>query len=314
MNGNEFFTAMVIDGRYLLKEYKGRGSFGEVWLAEDTELCIDVAIKLYISLDQNGQYEFKNEFKVAYGLSHENLLTTQHYGVWNNHPYLIMKYCSNGSADDLVGNATESQIWRFIHDVANGLRYLHAQEPPIIHQDIKPGNILIDEDGSFLITDFGISRRMRSTMRKQSNSSLSGAVAYMGPERFSKEPMAVKASDIWSLGVSIYELATNDLPFMGQGGGMLNVGAEIPNLDATKWSNKLNDIMRRCLSKNTWDRPTAEELAEYSKLVLNGDKRTWSQWKGIDTIEIRPKTKQIIEAALLITCLIYFLICVFEPF
>ena len=136
----------------------------------------------------------------------------------------------------------------------------------------------------------------------------------MGPERFSKEPMAVKASDIWSLGVSIYELATNDLPFMGQGGGMLNVGAEIPNLDATKWSNKLNDIMRRCLSKNTWDRPTAEELAEYSKLVLNGDKRTWSQWKGIDTIEIRPKTKQIIEAALLITCLIYFLICVFEPF
>lgn len=291
MDSNEFFTAMVIDGRYLLKEYKGRGSFGEVWLAEDTELCIDVAIKLYISLDQNGQNEFKNEFKVAYGLSHENLLTTQHYGVWNNHPYLIMKYCSNGSADDIVGNATESQIWKFIHDVANGLRYLHAQEPPIIHQDIKPGNILIDDDGSFLITDFGISRRMRSTLRKQSNSALSGAVAYMGPERFSKEPMAVKASDIWSFGVSIYELATNDLPFMGQGGGMLNVGAEIPNLDTTKWSSSLNDVMRRCLSKNTWDRPTAEDLVEYSKLVLNGDKRTWSQWKGCDNPKPAPKPR-----------------------
>ena len=291
MDSNEFFTAMVIDGRYLLKEYKGRGSFGEVWLAEDTELCIDVAIKLYISLDQNGQNEFKNEFKVAYGLSHENLLTTQHYGVWNNHPYLIMKYCSNGSADDIVGNATESQIWKFIHDVANGLRYLHAQEPPIIHQDIKPGNILIDDEGSFLITDFGISRRMRSTLRKQSNSALSGAVAYMGPERFSKEPMAVKASDIWSFGVSIYELATNDLPFMGQGGGMLNVGAEIPNLDTTKWSSSLNDVMRRCLSKNTWDRPTAEDLVEYSKLVLNGDKRTWSQWKGCDNPKPAPKPR-----------------------
>lgn len=95
----------------------------------------------------------------------------------------------------------------------------------------------------------------------------------MGPERFSKEPIAVKASDIWSLGVSIYELTTNDLPFMGQGGGMLNVGAEIPNLDTAKWSSNLNDVMRRCLSKNTWDRPTAEELAEYSKLVMNGDKR-----------------------------------------
>lgn len=292
MDNNEFLTSMVIDGRYLLKEYKGRGSFGEVWLAEDTELFIDVAIKLYISLDQNGQNEFKNEFKVAYGLNHENLLTTQHYGVWNNHPYLIMKYCSKGSAEDLVGNATESQIWKFIHDVANGLKYLHAQEPPIIHQDIKPGNILIDEDGSFLITDFGISRRMRSTMRKQSNSVLSGAVAYMGPERFSKDPMAVKASDIWSLGVSIYELASNDLPFMGQGGGMLNVGAEIPDLDTTNWSANLNDVMRRCLSKNTWDRPTAEELVEYSMLVMNGDKRTWSQWLGGGKPNPAPKPRR----------------------
>ncbi len=292
MDSNEFLTSMVIDGRYLLKEYKGRGSFGEVWLAEDTELCIDVAIKLYISLDQNGQNEFKNEFKVAYGLSHENLLTTQHYGVWNNHPYLIMKYCSKGSAEDLVGNATESQIWKFIHDVANGLKYLHAQEPPIIHQDIKPGNILIDEDGSFLITDFGISRRMRSTMRKQSNSALSGAVAYMGPERFSKDPMAVKASDIWSLGVSIYELASNDLPFMGQGGAMLNVGAEIPDLDTTNWSANLNDVMRRCLSKNTWDRPTAEELVEYSKLVMKGDKRSWSQWIGGGKPNPAPKPRR----------------------
>lgn len=148
---------------------------------------------------------------------------------------------------------------------------------------------------------------MRSTMRKQSNNALSGAVAYMGPERFSKEPMAVKASDIWSLGVSIYELATNDLPFMGQGGGMLNVGAEIPDLDSTKWSSNLNEVMRRCLSKNTWDRPTAEELVEYSKLVMNGVKRTQPRLKHIDI-------RCIIYVAILITCLLYFLLIAFEPF
>lgn len=280
MYGPELKQGTTIAGRYTLKEYKGSGSFGEVWLAEDSELGIDVAIKLYISLDQKGQDEFKDEYKVAYGLSHENLLTAQYYSVWDHRPYLIMKYCSRGSAGNLGGAASEADIWKFIHDVANGLKYLHAQEPPIVHQDIKPENILIDEQGNYLITDFGISKKMRTTMRKQSKRSIeSGAIAYMGPERFLKDPMAVKASDIWSLGVSTYELATNDLPFMGQGGGMLNAGAALPELDE-KWSRNLNEVMQACLSKDTWDRPTAEELAEYTQQLLKGKDISYKQWKA----------------------------------
>lgn len=284
MYGPELKEGTVIAGRYTLKEYKGSGSFGEVWLAEDNELKIDVAIKLYISLDQKGQDEFKDEYKVAHGLSHENLLTSQYYSVWDHRPYLIMKYCSRGSAANIGGNASETEIWKFIHDVANGLKYLHAQEPPIVHQDIKPENILIDEQGNYLITDFGISKKMRTTMRKQSKRSIeSGAIAYMGPERFLKDPMTVKASDIWSLGVSIYELATNDLPFMGQGGGMLNAGAAIPELDANQWSANLNEIMQACLAKDTWDRPTAEDLADYTQQVLKGKEISWHQWKAGET-------------------------------
>lgn len=281
MYGPELTQGTAIGGRYILKEYKGSGSFGEVWLAEDSELGIDVAIKLYISLDQKGQDEFKEEYKVAYGLSHENLLTAQYYSVWDHRPYLIMKYCSRGSAASMGGAASEEEIWKFIHDVASGLRYLHSQEPPIVHQDIKPENILIDEQGNFLITDFGISKKMRTTMRKQSKRSIeSGAIAYMGPERFLKDPMAVKASDIWSLGVSIYEMATNDLPFMGQGGGMLNAGAAIPELDPNKWSANLNAVMEACLAKDTWDRPTAEELVEYTNLILKGKDISWSRFKA----------------------------------
>lgn len=280
MYGPELKQGTTIDNRYTLKEYKGSGSFGEVWLAEDCELGIDIAIKLYISLDQKGQDEFKDEYKVAYGLSHENLLTAQYYSVWDHRPYLIMKYCSRGSAGNLGGSASEGDIWKFIHDVANGLKYLHAQEPPIVHQDIKPENILIDEQGNYLITDFGISKKMRTTMRKQSKRSIeSGAIAYMGPERFLKDPMAVKASDIWSLGVSIYELATNDLPFMGQGGGMLNAGAALPELE-DKWSRNLNEIMQACLSKDTWDRPNAEELSEYTQQILKGKDISFKQWKS----------------------------------
>ena len=269
----------IIDNRYILKQFKGRGSFGEVWLAYDNELDIEVAIKLYISLDQNGQDEFKSEYKVVFGLIHQNLLTAQHYGVWDHRPYLIMKYCSRGSAYNLAGNITdEKDIWRFIHDVSAGLKYLHGLETPIVHQDIKPENILIDEQGTYLITDFGVSLKLRSTLRKQSKRSAeSGAIAYMGPERFLKDPIAVKASDIWSLGVSIYEMVTGELPFCGQGGGMLNAGAEIPDLDTSKWSRNLNEVMRACLAKDTWERPTAEKLEDYSRLMLNGNTPVLSQ-------------------------------------
>lgn len=313
MYGPELSKGTIIANRYTLKEYKGSGSFGEVWLAEDGELGLDVAIKLYISLDQKGQDEFKDEYKVAYGLSHENLLTAQYYSVWDHRPFLIMKYCSRGSAGNLGGIASEPEIWKFIHNVANGLKYLHAQEPPIVHQDIKPENILIDEQNNFLITDFGISKKMRTTMRKQSKRSIeSGAIAYMGPERFLKDPMAVKASDIWSLGVSIYEMATNDLPFMGQGGGMLNAGAALPELD-DKWSRNLNEIMQACLSKDTWDRPTAEDLEEYTHDILKGKDISWSKWKsgekdGSEVTETQSSKKWILWGGL---CFVAIIACLF---
>ncbi len=315
MYGPELKQGTTIASRYILKEYKGSGSFGEVWLAEDSELGIDVAIKLYISLDLKGQDEFKEEYKVAYGLSHENLLTAQYYSVWDHRPYLIMKYCSRGSAGSIGGYASEADIWKFIHDVANGLKYLHAQEPPIVHQDIKPENILIDEQGNYLITDFGISKKMRTTMRKQSKRSIeSGAIAYMGPERFLKDPMAVKASDIWSLGVSIYEIATNDLPFMGQGGGMLNAGGALPELD-DKWSRNLNEIMQACLSKDTWDRPTAEDLVDYTQQVLKGKDLSWSKWKSGETnspeIQGEPKSSKKWIAIIAICAVAITSLCVF---
>lgn len=281
MNETELKEGMTIADRYELLKYIGSGSFGEVWLATDTMLGIDIAIKLYLSLDATGQEEFKNEYRITFGLSDEHLLTTDFFGIWQHRPFLTMKYCEKGSAAKMIGKVDEQVIWQFIHDVASGLKYLHGLEPPILHQDIKPENILADERGHFLITDFGISRKMRSTMRKQSKRSIgSGALAYMGPERFQAEPIAVKASDIWSLGVSIYEMAVGDLPFAGNGGGMMLNGAQIPKIDTTRFSENLNSVMQACLAKETWERPTAEQLVEYSNLMLNGDDARWSKWFG----------------------------------
>lgn len=268
---------LVINNRYVLKEYKGSGSFGEVWLAYDKQEDREIAVKIYISLDRQGCDEFLGEYKIASGLKHPNLLVTEHYDVWQNRPFLTMKYCGLGSVANLVGKLSpsledERLIWKFIHDVAAGLEFLHNLEPdPIVHQDIKPDNVLQDNDGSFLITDFGISKKVRNTLRSQSTrAQKAGAVAYMAPERFSKSPNPILASDIWSLGVSIYELAEGELPFAGMGGVLLKNGADMAEL-SNGWTRNLNAIMEFCLAKESWDRGKAHEIKAISTIVLRND-------------------------------------------
>lgn len=286
----ELTQGTIVNNRYSLLEYKGRGSFGEVWLAHDDVLGIDVALKIYISLDQRGVEEFKSEYTNTLGLSHPSLLTASFFDVWDHRPFLVMKYCERGSSNCLVGHATELEVWQFIHDVADGLAYLHDQPDPIIHQDIKPDNILVNTDSRFLITDFGISKRVRSTMRKQSKRAVgAGATAYMGPERFGEDSSPVKASDVWSLGVSAYELATGELPFSGMGGGMQRNGAERPNLPQG-WSPNLNDLIRRMMDKETWDRPTAQQIADYTREVLDGNDISFEVWKNGPVRDVKKKS------------------------
>lgn len=281
-------------------------------MAKDLQLDITVAVKVYAALDGKGITEFKDEFKNVYKLHHPNLLRPDYFDTVGDNPYLVMPYCPK-SADDLAGRMTEHELWRFIKDVASGLAYLHDND--VIHRDIKPENILQDERGDYVITDFGLSTKMRSTLRQASmrkNDGFSGTIAYMAPELFTSKPTAVKATDVWALGVTIYEMATGELPFCGQGGCMLNAGAEIPELDSTKWSSSLNEVMRLCLAKDTWDRPTAKDLAEYCKLVMNGDKRSWSQWKRGD--KPKPVSKSRISLFTIIEMLIGGLSTVFICF
>ena len=210
----------LIKERYRLIRFLGNGSFGEVWLAEDTLSGREVALKIYLSLDPAGVKEFQQEYANTIGISSEYLLTPQYFDVFGRRPFLVMKYCENGSSSKLAGNVPERRIWDFIKDVANGLAVLHNLADPIVHQDIKPDNILVDASGRFLITDFGISKHLRATMRRQSKRDVStGAMPYMAPERFEGNPKLTTASDIWSLGASIYELATGEFNHLQEGSG-----------------------------------------------------------------------------------------------
>ena len=261
----------IIKERYSLIRFLGNGSFGEVWLAHDLLSGREVALKIYLTLDPAGVEEFQREYANTIDLSSPYLLTPEYFDVYGRRPFLVMKYCENGSSSKLVGNVTEDLLWRFIQDVANGLAVLHNQSDPIVHQDIKPYNILIDGNGRFLITDFGISKRLRATMRRQSKRDVSsGAMPYMAPERFDSNPRLNTSSDIWSVGASIYELAMGELPFSGFGGAMQRNGADMPSL-SKNYSPVLNEVMRRCLNPVAGNRPTAVELSKWasSKTIPN---------------------------------------------
>lgn len=268
--------------RYRLIKEVGRGSFGEVWQVRDEQLDLEVALKVYIALDERGLEEFKGEYKNTYALNHPNLLHATYFGVDEKRPYLVMPYCP-ASAVGLLGGIDEGTAWRFLRDVAGGLAYLHGQD--ILHRDIKPDNILRNEAGDFVITDFGISLRMRSTLRRNStrkaDADMGGSIPYMGPEMFSANPQAVKATDIWALGVSLFELMSGDLPFFGQGGGMLLRGAEIPAIPG-HFSEELKKTVQSCLAKETWNRPTAEQLRDYAEAKLQGRNpvKTWGEPNG----------------------------------
>ncbi|MCD8208258.1 MAG: protein kinase, partial [Bacteroidales bacterium] len=263
------------------------------------------------------------EYTTAQELHHTNLLTPSYFDIWRHRPYLVMKYCAKGSSAKYVGMMDEYMLWHFIYDVAAGLSYLHNLPEPIVHQDIKPYNVLVDDSGRFLITDFGISKKIRSTMRRQSNRAAgAGATSYMGPERFDANPEPIIASDIWSLGASIYEIATGELPFSGFGGGMQRNGAETPFLD-NKWSKDMNMVMQSCLAKETWDRPTAHQLEEYSDAILKGRpaKVTWKVPDGYLTEDVEPENpmappKPRSSRALIwgAVCVVFILLCLTGSF
>lgn len=266
----------IFHERYQLKRLLGRGNFSEVWLAEDTKTKTQVALKVYApatGLDDTGLDVFAREFAIVINANHENILRPMHYDVYDRKPYLVLPYCSNGSTQRRLGMFKEKEIWKFLHDVAAGLAFLHGMKPPIIHQDIKPDNVMVSDNGTYMLTDFGVSSHCRSVLRKSMSEAFSsaGTTAYMGPERFGKDAnTAIMASDIYSLGVTAYELLTGDVPFGSDGGLRQKKGADIPQLKDS-YSTSLRKVINLCLQAEPWKRPTASDLANYAARGLKGE-------------------------------------------
>ncbi len=273
---------LLFANRYELVEKLGSGGFSEVWLANDTGARnLQIALKIYApgsGLDDDGLEIFANEYSLIFNMNHNNLLKPMHFDKWESMPYLVMQYLKNGNCTKLCGKMTEQELARFIIESGDALAYLHDQEPPIIHLDIKPGNFIMDEKNKFYLTDFGISTKIRRTLTKSigKQSHGSGTTAYMSPERFSRdlnERKPIKANDVFSFGVTMFELLTDELPYGEQGGVYAISGVEAADLPNT-FSLELKQLVHMCLEKEPWKRPTMKQIVDSARAFMNGGRWT----------------------------------------
>lgn len=282
IEGKELF-----DGHYrLIKLLSEEGGTADVWLAENYESVdttfseedddiirvegtgVLVAIKIYRpknALDVEGEQSFRQEFKTIFNCHHANLIPTTDYSICDGMPYLVMPFCKNGSAEKLVGKlSAPDDIWKFIFDTASGLEYLHACNPQIIHQDIKPGNILVDANGNYCITDFGISIKSGIKDDQYLDNESCGTTIYMPPERFDDEYIADASSDIWALGATIYELINGDVPFGSEGGNAQKRKKQVPSLNH-EVPKVIRTLVYSCLNADPTKRPSAHKIAELAR-------------------------------------------------
>ena len=206
-----------INDRYQIIKSIGEGGMANVYLAYDTILDRDVAVKVLrgdLSNDEKFVRRFQREALNASSLSHPNIVEVYDVGDDNGQYYIVMEYIEGKNLKDLIkkrGKLTVSEVVDIMSQIADGLSVAH--DSYIIHRDIKPQNIMILENGLVKITDFGIAMAMNATQLTQTNSVM-GSVHYLPPEQASGKGSTLK-SDIYSMGILMYELLTGTLPYRG---------------------------------------------------------------------------------------------------
>ncbi|MGM9928894.1 MAG: Stk1 family PASTA domain-containing Ser/Thr kinase [Bacillus sp. (in: firmicutes)] len=207
-----------IYGRYKIVEMIGGGGMANVYLAKDMILEREVAIKI-LRMDFNNDEEFIKRFnreaQSATSLAHPNIVSIYDVGEENDIYFIVMEYVKGYTLKQYIQQHHHIPIEKsmsIMEQITSAIE--HAHQHGIIHRDIKPQNILIDENGHVKITDFGIATALSATTITQTNAVL-GSVHYLSPEQ-ARGGMANKKSDIYSLGIVMFELLTGRLPFSGE--------------------------------------------------------------------------------------------------
>jgi eukaryotic-like serine/threonine-protein kinase len=207
----------IVDGRYRVVGRLGSGGMADVYCAEDLQLGRNVALKVLHSRfagDAEFRERFRREARAAAGLQHQNVVSIYDRGEWDGNYYIAMEYLEGRSLKEIVQQEGPLHPDRAIDitvQVLRAARFAHRRG--IIHRDLKPHNVIVDDEGRAKVTDFGIARAGASDMTQ--TGSIMGTAQYLSPEQAQGLPVS-EPSDLYSVGIMLYELLTGRLPFDGE--------------------------------------------------------------------------------------------------
>ncbi|HVC70497.1 MAG TPA: Stk1 family PASTA domain-containing Ser/Thr kinase [Acidimicrobiales bacterium] len=211
-------TPRVLSGRYELSHLVARGGMAEVYRAHDRLLDRPVALKILfpeLSVDRAFVERFRREAQAAANLSHPNIVPVFDWGEDSGTYFIVMEFIDGRALSSILrgaGPMHPDRAAEIASDVAIALAYAHRHG--VVHRDVKPGNVLITEDGIVKVTDFGIARAINTEESLTQTGAVMGTATYFSPEQ--AEGMGVDArSDIYSLGVVLFEMVTGRPPFLG---------------------------------------------------------------------------------------------------
>lgn len=259
-----------INERYEIIKSIGEGGMANVYLANDNILDRKVAIKVLrgdLSADEKFIRRFEREAQSVSNLSHPNIVEIYDVGVEDNEHYIVMEYIEGKTLKQLLKkreSLTLPEVIDIMTQLTDGMA--HAHESYIIHRDIKPQNIMIQDDGLIKITDFGIAMALNATQLTQTNSVM-GSVHYLPPEQASGKGATIK-SDIYSIGILMYELLTGTVPFKGDNAveiALKHMKDKIPSIRKQNPAipQSVENILLKATAKNPRNRyDTVREMHE----------------------------------------------------
>ena len=291
-------------GNYHILEQVGRGGMASVFKALDLAHERTVAVKVLspqLALEPNFKVRFEREAQVLRGLEHPNIVPILDYGEESGLAYIVMPYMKVGTLSDRLkgGDLTIEESARIIGQIASALQ--HAHEAGVVHRDVKPSNILIDEEGNAWLSDFGFAHVHDATM-SLTGSALIGTPAYISPEQVSGKSVS-PLSDQYSLAVVVYHLSTGCLPYDAETPmaiALSHVTSPLPRprLVNPNISSSVEAVLLKALAKEAshrfatiadFNRAFQEALAlEYEP----GKKGYWASWiyhvtRALDRIQIQ---------------------------
>jgi beta-lactam-binding protein with PASTA domain/predicted Ser/Thr protein kinase len=252
----------LIDGRYRVISRLGAGGMAEVFLAEDQQLGRKVALKLLyrrFAEDPGFVERFRREAQAAAGLQHPNVVSVYDRGTFDDTYYIAMEYLPGRSLKQVIRQEAPLDPIRAIDltiQILKAARFAHRRG--VIHRDLKPHNVIVDDSGHAKVTDFGIARAGASDMTE--TGSIMGTAQYLSPEQAQGHPVSA-GSDLYSVGVVLYELLTGRVPFDGESAVTIALkhvseAPPPPSVFNPSIPPELEQVVMWTLNKNPADRPT----------------------------------------------------------